>query len=93
MLAIGGSLMAQRGVRLLDEPSLVMAPIVFVQIFRSILEIHDSGTTVLLVEQNANKALSIADYGYVLETGLIALAGASQELLRDDHVRQLYLGH
>ena len=63
------------------------------EILRIIREIHDSGTTVLLVEQNANKALSIADYGYVLETGLIALAGTSQELLRDDHVRQLYLGH
>ncbi len=93
MLAIGRALMAQPRLLLLDEPSLGLAPMLVEEIFRIIREIHDSGTTVLLVEQNANKALSIADYGYVLETGLIALAGASQELLRDDHVRQLYLGH
>ena len=93
MLAIGRALMAQPRLLLLDEPSLGLAPMLVEEIFRIIREIHESGTTVLLVEQNANKALSIADYGYVLETGLIALAGASQELLRDDHVRQLYLGH
>jgi branched-chain amino acid transport system ATP-binding protein len=62
------------------------------EIFRIIREIHESGTTVLLVEQNANKALSIADYGYVLETGSISLAGDSRDLLRDDHVRRSYLG-
>ena len=93
MLAIGRALMAQPRLLLLDEPSLGLAPMLVEEILRIIREIHDSGTTILLVEQNANKALSIADYGYVLETGLIALAGASQELLRDDHVRQLYLGH
>jgi branched-chain amino acid transport system ATP-binding protein len=93
MLAIGRALMAHPRLLLLDEPSLGLAPMLVEEIFRIIREIHESGTTVLLVEQNANKALSIADYGYVLETGLIALAGASQELLRDDHVRQLYLGH
>jgi branched-chain amino acid transport system ATP-binding protein len=63
------------------------------EIFRIIREIHLSGTTVLLVEQNANKALSIADYGYVLETGTISLQGDSGQLLRDDHVRRSYLGH
>jgi branched-chain amino acid transport system ATP-binding protein len=93
MLAIGRALMAQPRLLLLDEPSLGLAPMLVEEIFRIIREIHASGTTVLLVEQNANKALSIADYGYVLETGAIALAGASQELLRDDHVRRSYLGH
>ena len=63
------------------------------EIFAIIRGIHAGGTTVLLVEQNANKALSIADYGYVLETGTIALAGESQQLLRDDRVRRSYLGH
>jgi len=93
MLAIGRALMAQPRLLLLDEPSLGLAPMLVEEIFRIIREIHDSGTTVLLVEQNANKALSIADYGYVLETGTVALAGASQALLRDDRVRRLYLGH
>jgi branched-chain amino acid transport system ATP-binding protein len=93
MLAIGRALMAQPRLLLLDEPSLGLAPMLVEEIFRIIREIHDHGTTVLLVEQNANKALSIADYGYVLETGLVALAGASQDLLRDDRVRRLYLGH
>lgn len=92
MLAIGRALMARPKLMLLDEPSLGLAPKLVEEIFRIIREIHGSGTTVLLVEQNANKALSIADYGYVLETGKIALAGDSQELLRNDHVRQLYLG-
>jgi branched-chain amino acid transport system ATP-binding protein len=63
------------------------------EIFGIIREIHESGTTVLLVEQNANKALSIADYGYVLEIGAIALEGDGRKLLRDDHVRRSYLGH
>jgi branched-chain amino acid transport system ATP-binding protein len=93
MLAIGRALMAQPRLLLLDEPSLGLAPMLVEEIFRIIREIHDNGTTVLLVEQNAHKALSIADYGYVLETGTVALAGASQELLRDDRVRRLYLGH
>ncbi|MGH8431646.1 MAG: ABC transporter ATP-binding protein, partial [Solimonas sp.] len=78
---------------LLDEPSLGLAPMLVEEIFAIIRTIHASGTTVLLVEQNANKALSIADYGYVLETGTIALAGDSQQLLRDDRVRRSYLGH
>jgi len=93
MLAIGRALMARPKLILLDEPSFGLAPRLVEEIFRIIRGIHESGTTVLLVEQNANKALSIADYGYVLETGKIALAGESQQLLRNDHVRRLYLGH
>ena len=92
MLAIGRALMADPKLMLLDEPSLGLAPMLVEEIFDIIREIHDGGTTVLLVEQNANKALSIADYGYVLETGTISLAGDSRELLRDDHVRRAYLG-
>jgi branched-chain amino acid transport system ATP-binding protein len=92
MLAIGRALMAQPKLMLLDEPSLGLAPMLVEEIFRIIREIHESGTTVLLVEQNANKALSIADYGYVLETGTISLAGDSEQLRRDDHVRRAYLG-
>jgi branched-chain amino acid transport system ATP-binding protein len=93
MLAIGRALMAEPALMLLDEPSLGLAPMLVEEIFGIIRQIHASGTTVLLVEQNANKALSIADYGYVLETGTIALAGDSQQLLRDDRVRRAYLGH
>ena len=93
MLAIGRALMAEPRLLLLDEPSLGLAPMLVEEIFRIIREIHDNGTTVLLVEQNANKALSIADYGYVLETGTVSLAGDSRQLLRDDHVRRAYLGH
>jgi len=93
MLAIGRALMAEPRLMLLDEPSLGLAPMLVEEIFRIIREIHDHGTTVLLVEQNANKALSIADYGYVLETGTVSLAGDSRQLLRDDNVRRSYLGH
>ena len=92
MLAIGRGLMAEPALMLLDEPSLGLAPMLVEEIFAIIRAIHAGGTTVLLVEQNANKALSIADYGYVLETGCIALSGDSQQLLRDDRVRKLYLG-
>jgi branched-chain amino acid transport system ATP-binding protein len=92
MLAIGRALMAEPKLMLLDEPSLGLAPMLVGEIFGIIREIHERGTTVLLVEQNANKALSIADYGYVLETGTISLAGDSQQLLRDDQVRRSYLG-
>jgi branched-chain amino acid transport system ATP-binding protein len=92
MLAIGRALMAEPTLMLLDEPSLGLAPMLVEEIFRIIREIHAGGTTVLLVEQNANKALSVADYGYVLETGTIALGGGGQDLLRDDRVRRSYLG-
>lgn len=93
MLAIGRALMASPRLILLDEPSLGLAPKLVEEIFHIIHDIRASGATVLLVEQNANKALSIADYGYVLETGKIALEGESQQLLHNDHVRRLYLGH
>jgi branched-chain amino acid transport system ATP-binding protein len=93
MLAIGRALMARPRLMLLDEPSLGLGPKLVEEIFRIIHEIRASGATILLVEQNAHKALSIADYGYVLETGKIALQGESQRLLRNDHVRRLYLGH
>ena len=93
MLVIGRALMSSPRVMLLDEPSLGLAPMLVEEIFAIIRTIHAGGTTVLLVEQNANKALSIADYGYVLETGTIALAGDGQQLLRDDRVRRSYLGH
>jgi branched-chain amino acid transport system ATP-binding protein len=92
MLAIGRALMARPQLILLDEPSLGLAPKVVEEIFRIIRDIHAGGATVLLVEQNATRALAIADYGYVLETGKIALEGESQQLLRNDHVRRLYLG-
>jgi branched-chain amino acid transport system ATP-binding protein len=93
MLAIGRALMAKPRLLLLDEPSLGLAPKLVEEIFQIIHDIRAGGATVLLVEQNANKALTIADYGYVLETGKIALEGDSQQLLRNDHVRRLYLGH
>jgi branched-chain amino acid transport system ATP-binding protein len=92
MLAIGRALMAGPTLLLLDEPSLGLAPMLVEEIFAIIRQIHASGTTVLLVEQNANKALSVADYGYVLETGTISVAGDSQQLLRDDRIRRAYLG-
>jgi branched-chain amino acid transport system ATP-binding protein len=92
MLAIGRALMARPRLILLDEPSLGLGPKLVEEIFRIIDAIRAGGATVLLVEQNVYKALSIADYGYVLETGKIALEGESRQLLRDDHVRRLYLG-
>jgi branched-chain amino acid transport system ATP-binding protein len=93
MLAIGRALMARPRLILLDEPALGLGPKLVEEIFHIIHDIRASGATVLLVEQNVHKALSIADYGYVLETGKIALEGESQQLLRNDHVRRLYLGH
>ena len=77
---------------LLDEPSMGLAPIFIQEIFDIIQDIQRQGTTVLLIEQNANKALSIADRGYVLETGKIVLSGTGQELLASDEVRKAYLG-
>lgn len=92
MLAMGRALMSQPKLLLLDEPSMGLAPIFIQEIFDIIQDIQKQGTTVLLIEQNANKALSIADRGYVLETGKIVLSGTVQELLTSDEVRKAYLG-
>ena len=92
MLAMGRALMSRPRLLLLDEPSMGLAPLLVKEIFNIIKEINESGTTVLLVEQNANMALSIADKAYVLETGRIALAGTAQELASSEAVRQAYLG-
>ncbi|GEN33958.1 ABC transporter ATP-binding protein [Aneurinibacillus danicus] len=92
MLAIGRALMAAPKVLLLDEPSLGLAPIIVKEIFEIIKNINRTGTSILLVEQNAHLALSIADYAYVLENGQIALSGKATELKKDNRVRELYLG-
>ncbi len=92
MLAIGRALMARPRLLLLDEPSLGLAPFLVQNIFKIIREINRQGVTVLLVEQNANQALRIANRGYVLETGRVVLADTSQKLLQDDSVRKAYLG-
>ncbi len=92
MLAIGRALMAQPKLLLLDEPSMGLAPIVVEEIFEIIQAIRKGGTTILLVEQNANAALQIADKGYVVETGKIVLSGNANDLLHDDAVRKAYLG-
>jgi branched-chain amino acid transport system ATP-binding protein len=92
MLAIGRALMARPTLLLLDEPSMGLAPMFIRQIFSIIAQVRDQGTTVLVVEQNANQALSLADRAYVLETGAISKAGTGQELLMDSSIREAYLG-
>ena len=92
MLAMGRALMSHPKLLMLDEPSMGLAPILVEQIFDIIKELHDAGTTILLVEQNAQMALSIADRAYVLETGRISMEGPAQELLTNDNVRKAYLG-
>lgn len=92
MLAMGRALMSRPKLLLLDEPSMGLAPLLVKEIFNIIKEINASGTTVLLVEQNANMALSIADKAYVLETGRITLSGTAQELASSEAVRKAYLG-
>jgi len=92
MLAIGRALMAKPKLLLLDEPSMGLAPIIVEEIFEIIKKIRNSGTTILLVEQNANAALQIADRGYVLETGSVVIEGLAKNLLNDDSVRRAYLG-
>ena len=92
MLAIGRALMANPELLLLDEPSMGLAPILVDQIFDIIQKIQKMGTTVLLVEQNANMALSIADRAYVLETGQITMSGSAKSLLGNDEIRKAYLG-
>ena len=92
MLAIARGLMAKPSLLLMDEPSLGLAPILVEEVFRVIQEIHAEGVTVLLIEQNAQAALAIADYGYVMESGRIALQGKGQDLLHDEAVQRAYLG-
>lgn len=92
MLAIGRALMARPKVLLLDEPSMGLAPMVISQIFKIIAEINAQGTTVLLVEQNAQQALSRSDRAYILETGEVTRTGDARELLHDDSIRSAYLG-
>lgn len=91
MLAMGRALMSHPKILLLDEPSMGLAPILVDEIFSIIEDIHKSGTTILLVEQNANRALHISDYGYVLETGTIIAEGNAKELLNDKKVKEAYL--
>ena len=92
MLAVARALMIKPKVLMLDEPSLGLAPLLVKDIFDIIKEINNQGNTILLVEQNAKKALEIADYGYVLETGSIVLEGEGPTLLADDRVKEAYLG-
>lgn len=92
MLAIGRALMSKPRLLLLDEPSMGLAPLVVREIFRVIRELHEGGTTILLVEQNARVALRIASYGYVLETGEVVLKGETAYLLENEDVKRAYLG-
>jgi branched-chain amino acid transport system ATP-binding protein len=92
MLAMGRALMSRPKVLLLDEPSMGLSPIMVDKIFEVIQEVSDQGVTMLLVEQNASRALQIADRGYVMESGLITLSGDAHEMLHDPKVREAYLG-
>ena len=92
MLAIGRALMSRPKLLMLDEPSMGLAPILVEQIFEIIQSLHKSGTTILLVEQNAQMALSVADRAYVMETGVISLSGTGRELAESDQVKKAYLG-
>ena len=92
MLALGRALMSHPRLLMLDEPSLGLAPLIVQEIFRIIRQLKDAGVSILLVEQNARAALQIADYGYVLDTGALALEGRADELAQDPRVAQTYLG-
>ncbi|MDF2839625.1 MAG: transporter ATP-binding protein [Clostridia bacterium] len=92
MLAVGRALMSKPKLLMMDEPSLGLAPLIVKDIFNIIKEIHRKGMTILLIEQNAKAALEAADYGYVLETGIITLEGPGKELLVNDQVQRAYLG-
>lgn len=92
MLAVARALMTRGRIMLLDEPSMGLSPILVQDIFKTIVEINQAGTTILLVEQNANMALKVASHGYVLQTGEIVLSGSADELASDPRVREAYLG-
>jgi branched-chain amino acid transport system ATP-binding protein len=92
MLAMGRALMSHPRLLLLDEPSMGLSPILVEEIFRTVTELKSQGTTIFLIEQNAMAALSIADRGYVLETGSVVLSGSGKELLANDRVKAAYLG-
>ena len=92
MLAMGRAMMSRPKLMLLDEPSMGLAPLMVQKVFETVLAVSKEGVTILLVEQNALQALSTASRGYVLQTGRVVLAGASDDLLRDELVRKAYLG-
>ena len=92
MLALGRALMSRPKLMMMDEPSLGLAPLVIKEIFNIIRSINENGTTVLLVEQNANMALKVAHHAYVLETGRIMMEGSGKELLENEEIKEAYLG-
>lgn len=92
MLAIGRALMSRPKLIMMDEPSLGLAPIIVKELFEIIKKINEEGMTVLLIEQNANAALKIADIGYIMETGCIKLSGTGEELLKNEEIKKAYLG-
>jgi branched-chain amino acid transport system ATP-binding protein len=92
MLAIGRALMSRPKILFLDEPSMGLAPLLVQEIFRIIRDINNSGTTILLVEQNASMALQVANHAYVMETGSIVLSGTGAELMQSEEVKKAYLG-
>ena len=92
MLAVARALMTRPKLLMLDEPSLGLAPLIVADIFRIVQDVRQSGTTILIVEQNAQQTLAMADYGYVLENGQIVLQGSGEELLQEEKVRDAYLG-
>ena len=92
MLAMGRAMMSEPKLLMLDEPSMGLAPLLVEQIFDIIRELHKAGATILLVEQNAQMALEVADRAYVLETGSITLSGSGHELLESDAIKKAYLG-